>query len=214
MTQTKKIVIVDYGLGNLYSITRAIGQFHESCVVSDDVDVILSADALILPGVGAFATGMEVLRKKKLVEALRVYADTGKPLLGICLGAQLLLSKGFEFGVCDGLDIIPGEVVLFPPEVRQKGEKIPHVGWNAISSVQVDWHGTIFDGIEPMSNVYFVHSYIMVPQDKKHVAAVAEYGGLGFCAAIKRGNIYGVQFHPEKSGVVGLQIIKNFIRLA
>jgi glutamine amidotransferase len=163
--------------------------------------------------VGAFAVGMDGLQKKNLIEPLREFAKSGKPMLGICLGAQLMLSKGFEFGEYEGLGIIPGVVKMFPELVAQK-EKIPHVGWNGIYPLRTkEWSNTILASIEEKVSVYFTHSYIMIPDDPENVLAVAEYGGLEFCAVTRKGNVYGTQFHPEKSGKTGLNIIKNFIGL-
>jgi glutamine amidotransferase len=213
MSSTKTIVIVDYGLGNLYSLEKAVRCFTDKVLVTDDSFVISSAAAVIIPGVGAFAVGMDGLQKKNLIEPLREFAKSGKPMLGICLGAQLMLSKGFEFGEYEGLGIIPGVVKMFPELVAQK-EKIPHVGWNGIYPLRTkEWSNTILASIEEKVSVYFTHSYIMIPDDPENVLAVAEYGGLEFCAVTRKGNVYGTQFHPEKSGKTGLNIIKNFIGL-
>ena len=213
MSNQKTIIIVDYGLGNLFSLEKAIKLFADNVVITDNSEIISSANAVIIPGVGAFAVGMEGLRKKNLVEPLRSFAVSGKPMLGICLGAQLMLGKGFEFGEYEGLGIIPGVVKIFPEWVAEK-EKVPHVGWNGIYPPQnIQWNDTIFTTIDTKANVYFTHSYIMVPDDPENILAIAEYGGIEFCATTKRGNVYGAQFHPEKSGEVGLKIIKNFIEL-
>lgn len=209
----KKIVIIDYGLGNLYSLYKALKRYSDDIVISDNPKDISSADAVIIPGVGAFAVGMQGLKKRNLVDVLIDFAASGKPMMGICLGAQLLLSKGFEFGEYDGLNIISGKVQIFPKEVSQR-EKIPHIGWSSINPPKmVKWNNTIFSNINNQANIYFVHSYIMIPERVENIFALAEYGGLKFCAAVKKGNIYGIQFHPEKSGEVGLTIIKNFINL-
>lgn len=212
MNSKKTIVIVDYGLGNLYSIGKALKNFNVDFLISNDVDEILSADGLILPGVGAFAAGMDGLNKVNLIKILNKFVESGRPVMGICLGAQLLFSNGFEFGKFAGLDIIPGEVKIFPEEVKLT-EKIPHIGWNEIYSIGEHWGNTILNDIDQMSNVYFVHSFVMMPDNKNQALAVAKYGNFEFCAVTKKGNIYGVQFHPEKSGTVGLKIIENFIKL-
>lgn len=207
----KRIIIVDYDLGNLYSLYKALDCYANNVHISEDPDDILSADGVIIPGVGTFAAGMRGLKNKKLINALIDFAASGKPLMGICLGAQLLLSKGFEFGEHDGLGIISGKVQPFPEKVSML-EKIPHIGWNSMSPPKmVQWDNTIFAGINDQENIYFVHSFIMLPEKSEDILSLTEYGGLKFCAAIKSGNIYGVQFHPEKSGKVGLAIIKNFI---
>lgn len=208
-----KIAVIDYGVGNLYSLTKAVHLFTDDVFITDDSTDLKTAQAIILPGVGAFAAGMEGLEIRKLVEPIKQFALSGKPMLGICLGAQLMLSKGFEFGEYEGLGLIPGNVKLFPPLVIK--ERIPHIGWNEIYSDKPGcWKGTILDKVADKSDVYFVHSYILIPDKKEDIFAYARYGGHEFCAAIKKGNIYGTQFHPEKSGKVGLTIIKNFVNLA
>ena len=213
MISKKTIAIVDYGLGNLYSISKAAQRFAKEVVITDSPNVISSADGVIIPGVGAFAAGMRGLEERELVKILQDLAVANKPMLGICLGAQLMLKYGFEFGKYQGLNIIPGVVKLFPTSVAAV-EKIPHIGWNGVSPpIKELWNDTIFTGINNQANVYFVIVYIMIGNDPADVVALAEYGGLKFCAAIKNGKVYGVQFHPEKSGEVGLSIIKNFINI-
>ena len=206
--KTHKVVIVDYGVGNLYSLRKACAKFTENAVVSEDSDVISSADAVILPGVGAFKTGMEGLKKRNLVKVVKKFAASGKPILGICLGAQLMLEKGYEFGEFDGLGLIPGKVVLFS---RIKNAKIPQIGWNKLKFYK---KSRLFDSLKSESYVYFVHSYILKPANQSNILAETSYGGYEFCSVIKNGNAYGTQFHPEKSGVAGLKIIENFIKLA
>ncbi len=192
----KKIIIVDYGVGNLWSLQRAFEACGASPVVSSDRKLIASADALVLPGVGSFEAGMRGLRERGLVEAVKKFSVSGKAVLGICLGAQLLMSKGYEFGEWEGLDIISGTVVRFPASVR---EKIPQVGWNRVAEGE-----RVFDA-------YFVHSYILVPDNSEHRFGVTEYGRLTFCSSVKKGRVYGVQFHPEKSGRAGLTLISEFV---
>lgn len=209
--KNKAIAILDYGVGNLYSLKKAVDNFTNNVFITEDPDKISSADAVILPGVGSFEAGMEGLKIRNLVEPVKKFALTGKPMLGICLGAQLLLNKGYEFGVFNGLGIIPGKVVKFP---KLKKERIPHIGWNEILALKAgNWKKTVLDSVEPNSNLYFVHSYILQPAKKDNTLALANYGGYEFCSAIRKGNVYGCQFHPEKSGKVGLKIIENFINL-
>lgn len=168
--------------------------------ISEDADEILKSDAVVLPGVGSFEAGMRGLKVRGLVDAVKNLAKSERPILGICLGAQLLLSEGHEFGVFDGLGIIPGRVVGFPEWAGK--EKIPHIGWNRVRST---------GGDEWNQDFYFVHSYILEPSNPRHVFGLTTYGGHEFCSVIKTDNIYGCQFHPEKSGKAGLEIIKNFI---
>ncbi len=205
-----RIVIIDYGVGNLFSLQRAFRAVSGEALIASDVDTIYSADALVLPGVGSFEAGMRGLRLRGLIDVVKNAATKGTPILGICLGAQLLLSEGHEFGVHQGLDIIPGKVLKF--EGLTQNEKIPHVGWNNISPPEeVTWKGTVLDLVEKASKVYFVHSYILAPRNKEHTFGLTTYGGKEFCSIVKKGKIIGVQFHPEKSGETGLRIIKNFV---
>ncbi len=206
-----KIVIVDYGVGNLHSLIRAFQFFNADISVSEEAEVIKSANAIVFPGVGAFEAGMRGLKIRGLVDAVKEAAALNKPMLGICLGAQLMLAKGYEFGEFDGLDIISGKVVRFPDLVGK--EKIPQVGWNKVRLDQLSWQNTILQSLNENFNAYFVHSYILVPDDRKYVLGLTDYGGHEFCSIMKKGNIYACQFHPEKSGRVGLEIIKNFINI-
>ena len=208
----KSIVIVDYGVGNLQSLKKAFAHFGVEAKISEDANEIQKADALALPGVGSFEAGMRGLMARGLTSAVRTFTETGKPMLGICLGAQLLLSRGHEFGVHEGLDIIPGEVVRLPKLAGN--EKIPQVGWNTVLRPSgVAWDGTIFDSLQKEPEVYFVHSYILKPEKSEHILGTTVYGGHTFCSAIRKEQVYGVQFHPEKSGKAGLELIRNFVKL-
>ncbi len=205
-----QISIIDYGVGNLYSISKACRKFSDSIVVTEDPEIIKSSSALILPGVGSFGAGIDGLKRRGLVRVIKEFADSGKPILGICLGAQLMMSKGYEFGEFDGLGIISGKVVRF--DELSSGTKIPHIGWNKIT-ISDGMQETIFSSLSAEPHFYFVHSYIMEPDSPKNIFATTNYGGSSFCSVIKQGNIYGCQFHPEKSAKDGLKIIKNFIEL-
>lgn len=205
------LTVVDYGLGNLFSLTRALKKAGAADIeLSADPARVRAAKRLVIPGVGAFGDGMAGLRERGLVEPVREVAASGRPVLGICLGMQLLLEEGAEFGRHEGLGLIKGRTVAFP---RPEGArlKVPHVGWNALRGER--WEGTPLGGLPPEAQVYFVHSFVAEPADPAHALATARYGGRDFCAALRKGNIFGCQFHPEKSGPVGLRILANFLGL-
>jgi len=213
MKKNPPIVIVDYGIGNIGSAIRAFAHFGADVLISDKSDDILSACAIVLPGVGSFKSGMNGLEERGLIDVVSNFASKGMPVLGICLGAQILLSQGKEFGVHNGLGIIPGNVVDFP-DLDDK-EKIPHMGWNALHRPLEDsWDNTILCSTKKGDKLYFVHSYILQPSKKDNILSLTTYGGYEFCSSVKAGNVYGVQFHPEKSGKVGLNIIQEFINLS
>lgn len=198
------IAVVDYGCGNIFSLKQSLSYIGADCVVTGDKDIICSCERIILPGVGAFGAAADKLRETGLGELIRSQALSGKPLLGICLGMQLLVDSSCEFGFHEGLGLIPGKIV--PIADTAKGNlKIPHMGWNCLTFPQ---QCRLFSGIPQGSFVYFVHSYCAVDCDES-VVAVTDYGG-PVTAAIARDNIYGVQFHPEKSGGVGLDILRSF----
>lgn len=207
----KKFAVVDYGVGNMRSLLRAFEHFGADIIVTEEPNVISKADAIIMPGDGAFKTGMDGLAVRKLTTIVCDFSTSEKPTLGICLGAQILLTSGFEFGKYKGLDLIDGCVVKFP---KLKDAKIPQIGWNSLVTPKgIKWKNTILSGIKPGSDVYFIHSYIMMPEKQSSVLAQTIYGGVKFCSVVQKNKTIGVQFHPEKSGNVGLAIINNFIKI-
>ncbi|MDD5041845.1 MAG: imidazole glycerol phosphate synthase subunit HisH [Candidatus Peribacteraceae bacterium] len=224
-----RICVVDYGVGNIFSAIKGLKRFAEDVVLSEDPKELHEADALVLPGQGSFEAGMRGLTIRNLLGEVKMAAEKGKPILGICLGAQLLLEKGFEFGEWEGLGFLPGNVVRFPP--LEHGTKTPHMGWNSIEIPSINppppgeggaerqergnqWKGTVLEGVAPGADMYFIHSYILQPKDRPHVLAETMYGGLTFASVIDRGAIVGCQFHPEKSGEAGLRILRNFVAMA
>lgn len=207
------VTVIDYGIGNLLSVQRAFEHCGADVLLTASPKMIEQAELLVLPGVGAFADGMDGLKERGLIEPIRNYAKANRPFLGICLGMQMMLEIGEEFGRHEGLGLIPGKVALIPNSgCDGRPHKIPHIGWNALMPAS-DWNDTILKGIEPGEAVYFVHSYTAVPLDSKYRLADCDYNGRVISAAIRFGNLYGCQFHPEKSGQIGLKIIDNFIDL-
>ena len=200
------IAIIDYDAGNLKSVEKALQYLGEESVVTRDRNVILSADKVILPGVGSFGDAMANLKAFGLVEVLREVAARQIPLLGICLGMQLLFDRSDETDGVEGLGILRGEILRIPP---CEGLKIPHMGWN---SLEITEGASLFRGIENGAYVYFVHSYYLKAADEAIVAAATEYS-THIHASVESGNVYGCQFHPEKSSAVGLTILKNFAAL-
>ena len=200
------IAIIDYDAGNLKSVEKALMYLGEECIVTRDADKILSADKVILPGVGAFGDAMNKLNKFGLVDVIRQVAVYGKPLLGICLGLQLMFESSDEAPGVEGIGLLKGKIVSIPPK---EGLKIPHMGWN---SLDIKHGSRLFKGIPQQSYVYFVHSYYLQASNPEDVAATTEYSA-HIHAAVEHGNVMACQFHPEKSGDVGLHILKNFCEL-
>lgn len=200
------IAIVNYGLGNLHSVHKAIVYVGGDAVVTEDVDVIRNAEKVVLPGVGAFGDGMKGLEEGGFVPVLKEVAANGTPMLGICLGMQLFFDSSTELGSYKGLGLIPGEVVLF----EDVDVKVPQIGWNQL---MLEKESSLLQNTKNGDYVYFNHSYYCVPADEFDVLTATEYG-IRYCAAVQRENIYGVQFHPEKSQKVGLNLLKNFVEVA
>ena len=207
-----KIVVIDYGIGNVRSIVNAFVKIGVSTSMTRDPDVILNADGVVLPGVGAFAHGMRNLHKFSLVEVIKKYSNSGKPLLGICLGMQMLMTESEEFGVTKGIALIEGSVVKLPVN-DPENDKLPHVSWNEIEKAGINWDKTIFSNIKNSTDMYFVHSYVAVPDNKENILSTTNYSGFDFCSSIKKNNIYGCQFNPEKSAQDGLKVIENFVKI-
>jgi glutamine amidotransferase len=198
-------VIIDYGMGNLRSVEKAIAAVGGRPVISKDPDVIRRSERLVLPGVGAFGDAMENLEKSGIDQAIRQAVAAGTPLLGLCLGLQLLFSESEEFGRHRGLDLIPGKVKLF----RTPGLPVPHVGWNQIESARGD---LLLTGIPDGSYFYFVHSYFVAPDHEDDVLCRTDYGGL-FCSIACRDRVWGAQFHPEKSQEAGRHLLRNYLAI-
>lgn len=228
------IAIVDYGMGNLHSVSKAVERLGYEGLVTGDADAILGADGVLLPGVGAFGDAMEHLRASGLDAVVRQAAAAGVPLLGICLGMQLLFSESEEHGRNEGLGILPGRAVRFAGGSAVNGGadagssasgdygaaasavgpmgglKVPHMGWNRLAFLQPD--SPLLAGLEE-GHVYFVHSYHVLPERREDLLAVTDYGH-PVTAIVGRGNVYGMQFHPEKSGELGMALLRNFLSLA
>jgi len=205
------IAIIDYGMGNLRSVQKGFEKIGAEALVTADPQVVLQADRIVLPGVGAFRDCMRNLEQAGFVEPiLRVIAE-GRPFLGICVGMQLLFTDSVEFGLYQGLNVIPGHVLRFPDDMRVADErlKVPQMGWNQLHFKR---RPPAFEGIAEGSNVYFVHSYYVQPDNDDVIATTTDYG-FEFCSSVWKDNIVATQFHPEKSQDVGLRILKNFAEM-
>lgn len=200
------VAIIDYDAGNILSVEKAVRFLGKDVKVTDDKSEILSADHVILPGVGAFGDCMSHLRQRNLVEVIAEVKQKDIPFLGICLGLQLLFEKSEESSGVKGLGLLNGAIHRFPEE---NGLKVPHMGWNSIDFPR---EGRLFKGIPDNSYVYFVHSYYLKADDPSIVTATCDYG-LTFDASVECGNVFATQFHPEKSGEIGLSILKNFLEI-
>lgn len=205
-----QLAIIDYSIGNIQSIINALSNHDLKIIVTSNEKDIIESDAVILPGVGAFKKAMDELEKRRLPSILDSYIKTKKPILGICLGMQLLLENSTEFGKTKGLGFCNGEVIKFPKSTKAK---LPHVSWNSLDKGNQDWDSGLLETIKTDDDFYFVHSYICNPPEE-NILAYSNYGGIKFCAALRKNNIYGCQFHPEKSSLLGLKILSNFIKIA
>lgn len=213
---SKRVVVIDYGIGNLLSVVRAFEHCGAEVILSSEQAVIESADFLVLPGVGAFADGMKGLRERNLIESINKFCTRERPFLGICLGMQMMMDVSEEFGVHEGLGLCQGKVLKIPTE-NTNGilHKVPNIGWYPLKKLdKSSWENTLlsdFEGKQP--EVYLVHSYMASPEHEKDCIAYYEYGGQKITAAIAKGCLFGCQFHPEKSGEVGLIMIRRFLKM-
>jgi glutamine amidotransferase len=209
--RNKKIVIIDYQLGNLYSVKNALLSLGWNPIISSDKDQIRNAEALILPGVGAFGNAMANLSKMDLINPILDHIQSGKPFMGICLGMQLLFTESSEFGNHKGLGIIEGSVAkLFNPS---REITIPQIGWNQIKKPNnVDWNNSPLKNISDNSFMYFVHSYYAIPSNINQILTLTNYEEIEYCSAVNFKNIFATQFHPEKSGALGVSIYFEFLK--
>jgi imidazole glycerol-phosphate synthase subunit HisH len=200
------IAVIDYEMGNLRSVQKGFQRVGHAATITGDPAVLAEAQKIVLPGVGAFRDAIAALRERKLIEPIREAVEAGKPFLGICLGLQLMFDRSFEDGEHQGLGLLPGDVVRFR---LANGYKVPHMGWNQVRFLR---RPPIFEGVEEGAHFYFVHSYYVAPRDVELIATDTDYP-TPFCSSIWRDNVYGVQFHPEKSQSAGLRLLKNFAEL-
>ncbi len=208
-----RVAIVDYDLGNLFSVEQACRHAGLDVAVTSSREKIETADAVILPGVGAFRDAMATLQRLDLVGPLKDVAASGRPLVGICLGMQLLMTESTEFGNHPGLDLIPGVVESLSDALGSPRPKIPHVGWSQLARAPRDagdaWAGTLMDALPDGMYMHFVHSYFVRPALEEAAIAFTRYGDLNFCSALQRNNVFGCQGHPERSGPLGLAVYEN-----
>jgi glutamine amidotransferase len=208
------IVIIDYGMGNVRSVLRGVEKVGHKAKVSYREEDILKADKVIFPGVGAFGDGMRELQSRELDEIIPEFVKSGRQLLAICVGMQLLFDVSEEHGFHKGLGLLPGKIIRIPEsEDGRIVRKIPHIGWNAIMPGELcSWQGTIFDNVKIGESCYFVHSFMAMAENHQHLLAHCVYEGVSITAAVSHENVTGLQFHPEKSGVVGLSLLRGFLK--
>jgi imidazole glycerol-phosphate synthase subunit HisH len=210
MTAEMKISVVDYQMSNLFSVKNIFEHLGIKINVVSSAQEINAANALILPGIGAFGEAIANLERLQLITPIKNFITSGKPFMGICLGLQLLFSKSYEFGVHEGLGIIEGEVIKLPQEYQGRAMRVPTIGWNKISAYN-DWVNTPLHNLKNNEFVYFVHSYYVKPNKDEWVLSTTQYNGLTYCSSLHKDNVFATQFHPEKSGGVGLEILRNWI---
>jgi glutamine amidotransferase len=212
--KTTSVAIIDYGVGNLLSVQRAFEYLGADAIISSSPEVILKTERVVLPGVGAFPNAMKALTKLGLIPVLHEIAAKKKPILGLCLGMQLLLDESEEFQNTKGLGLIPGRVIPVPKiTTLGSAQKVPHIGWNSLipSNTKVSWNGSLLQDFAQKDAVYFLHSFMAKPAKETDQLAHVDYGGHKISAVIVKDNIIGCQFHPEKSGKVGLRILENYL---
>jgi glutamine amidotransferase len=207
-----KVTIIDYGLGNLFSINNACESVGLDTIITADIDEISKSDALILPGVGAFGDAMQTLKEKKLDVAIHDFINTGKPFMGICLGMQLMFSESEEFGKHEGLNLIPGKIVKFPKKNKQNENiRVPQIQWNQIfRNKDENWNDSPMKSLEEGEYMHFVHSYYAIPNDIDSILTYSEYEGVRYASSVIKDNLLGIQFHPEKSTKQGIKIYSSW----
>lgn len=201
----KYLAIIDYSMGNLHSVAKSIQYMKIPVKITDKKKDIENSCGIVLPGVGAFRDAVKKLKEKNLINLIKKQVFSGKPIIGICLGMQLLFTKSYEFGEYDGLDFIKGKVIRFKTNL-----KVPHIGWN---SIEINKKSLILSGIKNNSYFYFVHSYYCVPENEKVILTKTKYGNIIFTSGVEYQNVFGFQFHPEKSSEQALKIYKNFFTI-
>ncbi|WP_396170208.1 imidazole glycerol phosphate synthase subunit HisH [Flavobacterium sp.] len=206
----KKVIIIDYQLGNLFSVKQACDTVGINAEISSDREEILNADALILPGVGAFIEAMNNLKFFGLDTAIQNKVKGGTPIFGICLGQQLLFTESEEFGAGKGLDLISGIIKRFPESFEERKIKVPHIAWNTIFSNKQEWGNSALRNLDINDFMYFIHSYYVKPNDDSCILTLTNYDGIEFCSSVLKNNIFATQFHPEKSAEKGISIYKNW----
>jgi len=209
----KKVVIIDYQLGNLFSVLQACDTVGMNAKISSEKEDILNADALILPGVGAFIEAMNNLKKLQLDVAIKQKVNNGAPIFGICLGQQLLFTESEEFGAGNGLDLISGVIKRFPEKFEERKIRVPHIAWNTIYKSIQNWESTALNELANDDFMYFIHSYYVKPENDSCILTLTNYDSIEYCSAIKLKNIFATQFHPEKSAEKGITIYKNWAKI-
>lgn len=213
-TGLPNVAILDYGLGNLFSVKHACRHAGINATITSAAQEIAEADAVIMPGMGAFGDAMESLRRLDLISPLKDVVESGKPLIGICLGMQLVMKESYEFGTHEGLGFISGSVVAFDAPVENSTRlKVPQIQWNNIRKVSENgndpWAGSLLEGLRDGEHMYFVHSFYVKPENPSIVLSTSRYGQIEFCSSLSYKNIFACQFHPERSGPEGLKVYRN-----